>query len=96
MSDYSPNPGGYDKYGNSRFDPPEPGGRGPYVLLAILVVIGLVGGLLYFGGAPKDGEVARAPADRPATTTPGAPGGAPGGGGMAPADRTTPSPTQRQ
>lgn len=88
MSDYSPNPGDYDKYGNSRFAPPEPGGRGPYVLLAILVVIGLVGGLLYFGGAPKEGEIARAPNERPAATGTQTP--------ALPADRTTPSPVQRQ
>ena len=49
MSDYNPGPGGpYDKYGNSNFEPGDPGGRGPYILLGILVAIGLIGGLLYF------------------------------------------------
>jgi hypothetical protein len=55
MSDYNPGPGGpYDKYGNSNFEPGDPGGRGPYILLGILVAIGLIGGLLYFNGTPKD------------------------------------------
>src|ERR1041384_375221 len=56
--DYNPGPGGpYDKYGNDKynnFEPVDPGGRGPYILLGILVAIGLIGGLLYFNGTPKD------------------------------------------
>jgi hypothetical protein len=77
MSDYNPGPGGYDKYGNTRFEPGEPGGRGPYILLGILVAIGLIGGLLYFNGTPKDrSNQAQAPAaiERPmATPTPATP-----------------------
>jgi hypothetical protein len=71
MSDYNPGPGGpYDKYGNSNFGPGDPGGRGPYILLGILVAIGLVGGLLYFNGTPKDrSSQAQVPAgiERPMT-----------------------------
>ncbi len=102
MSDYSPNPNDYDKYGNTRYDPPEPGGRGPYVLLGILVAIGLVGGLLYFNGTPRDNaDVARAPAERPPVTDtmrPGAPADTPTvpAPGAAPIDRTTPSPATPQ
>jgi hypothetical protein len=75
MSDYNPGPGGpYDKYGNTNFEPGDPGGRGPYILLGILVAIGLIGGLLYFNGTPKDRSTAQAPAgiERPVTapTTP--------------------------
>ena len=85
MSDYIPpqndprdprDPRNYDKYGNARFDPVEPG-RGPYILLAILVAIAMVGGLLYFnGGARTNADVARLP-DRTGTTlqsTPPLPG----------------------
>jgi hypothetical protein len=85
MSDYNPN--SYDRYGNAggpHFEPPDPDGKGPYVLLAILVLIGLVGGLLYFNGPPKGTETAQAPAvtrtvpapsamPSPATPTPMAP-----------------------
>ena len=71
MSDYNPGPGGpYDKYGNSNFEPGDPGGRGPYILLGILVAIGLIGGLLYFNGTPRDhNQQAQAPAatERPMT-----------------------------
>jgi hypothetical protein len=28
-------------------------GAGPYILLGVLVVIGLIGGLLYFNGEPR-------------------------------------------
>ena len=76
MSDLNPrdlNPGGYDRYGNAKFDPPDPDGKGPYVLLAILVLIGLVGGLLYFNGTPKDNNNLAAAPDR-ATTAPARPG----------------------
>ena len=83
MSDYNPN--SYDRYGNPSgpgVPPPDPEGRGPYVLLAILVLIGLVGGLLYFNGPPKHTETAQA--TRPAATAPVTPG---------PAVPTTPAPS---
>ena len=91
MSDYNPGPGGpYDKYGNTNFEPGDPGGRGPYILLGILVAIGLIGGLLYFNGTPHDrSNQAQAPAavertmPTPAPATP-----AP----MTPAPTTTPAP----
>ena len=86
MSDYipkdpmGPNSGptndryGYDRYGNTRFEPADDSGKGPYILLGLLVAIGLIGGLLYFNGSPKNGEnVAQAPANPPAisrTVTP--------------------------
>ena len=73
MSDYIPkdpytpnDPRGYDRYGNARFEPADDTGKGPYILLGLLVAIGLIGGLLYFNGAPKNGDqVAQAP-NRPA------------------------------
>ena len=69
MSDYIPNPPNdprnYDKYGNTRFEPVDDSGRGPYILLGILVAIGLIGGLLYFNSPPKGTEQAQLP---PATT----------------------------
>ena len=73
MSDYIPkdplgpnDPRNYDRYGNSRYEPMDDTGKGPYILLGLLVAIGLIGGLLYFNGAPKNGtEVAQAP-NRPA------------------------------
>ncbi len=85
MSDYipkdpfEPNRGpsdsrGYDRYGNDgRFEPMGDTGRGPYILLGLLVAIGLIGGLMYFNGAPRNGEnLAQSPASRPAIerTTP--------------------------
>jgi len=86
MSDYipkdpmGPNSGptndryGYDRYGNTRFEPADDSGKGPYILLGLLVAIGLIGGLLNFNGSPKTGEnVAQAPANPPAisrTVTP--------------------------
>ena len=81
MSDYNPGPGGpYDKYGNTNFEPVDPGGRGPYILLGILVAIGLIGGLLYFNGTPKGdrSSQAQAPSERSMTvpspsSTPAAP-----------------------
>jgi hypothetical protein len=106
MSDYIPkdplgpnDPRGSDRYGNTRFEPADDTGKGPYILLGLLVAIGLIGGLLYFNGTPKDGEnVAQAP-NRPAiertvpntgagaaTTTPAIPAKP-----MAPAD-TAPAP----
>jgi hypothetical protein len=90
MSDYipkdplTPNPNdrpGYDQYGNVRFDPAveDGSGKGPYILLGLLVAIGLIGGMLYFNGGPNNStEVAQAP--RPAiertvpTPAPAAPG----------------------
>ena len=63
MSDYIPkdplgpnDPRGYDRYGNSRFEAADDTGKGPYILLGLLVAIGLIGGLLYFNGSPKDGD----------------------------------------
>src|SRR5215813_2747651 len=63
MSDYipkdplGPNSGGptndrygYERYGNTRFEPADDAGKGPYILLGLLVAIGLIGGLLYFNG----------------------------------------------
>ena len=93
MSDYNPN--SYDKYGNlggPNFEAPDPNGRGPYVLLAILVLIGLVGGLLYFNGTPKQGanEQAQAPA---ATRTVPAPATQPGPGSASSTMTPTPSHT---
>ncbi len=73
MSDYNQGPGGpYDKYGNAPYEPVDPGGRGPYILLGILVAIGLIGGLLYFNGGARHENVAQAPTatERPMTTTP--------------------------
>lgn len=84
MSDYipkdplGPNNGndrtGYDRYGNTQFEPANDGGKGPYILLGLLVAIGLIGGLLYFNGSPKTGEsVAQAPNTPPSisrTVTP--------------------------
>lgn len=63
---YTPNPNdprGYDRYGNAKFEPAldEGAGKGPYILLGLLVAIGLIGGLLYFNGAPQNGtDVAQA------------------------------------
>jgi hypothetical protein len=81
---YTPNPNdprGYDRYGNAKFEPvvDDGAGKGPYILLGLLVAIGLIGGMLYFNGAPKNGEdvaQARSPAiERTVpTTTPAAPG----------------------
>ena len=92
MSDYIPkdplgpnDPRGYDRYGNTRFEPVDDTGKGPYVLLGLLVAIGLIGGLLYFNGSPKNGDqVAQAPMNRPAIerTMPATP---------APAPATTPA-----
>jgi hypothetical protein len=97
MSDYNPGPGGpYDKYGNSNFEPGDPGGRGPYILLGILVAIGLVGGLLYFNGTPKDrSNQAAAPGIERPMTTPATPT-LPSPATPAPAPSATPSDTQKQ
>jgi hypothetical protein len=94
MSDYipkdplGPNSGpntdrvGYDRYGNSQFEPAGDTGKGPYILLGLLVAIGLIGGLLYFNGTPKNENVAQAPntpaisrtVTPPATPAPATPG----------------------
>ena len=111
MSDYipkdpqTPNPkdsGGYDRYGNARFEPAmeDGAGKGPYILLGLLVAIGLIGGMLYFNGSPKtDTDVAQtrtpaiertvpAPAPAPVpSVTPTTPAPA------APADRPAPTAT---
>ncbi len=93
MSDYNPGPGGpYDKYGNTNYEPVDPGGRGPYVLLGILVAIGLIGGLLYFnGGTPRSdrSSTAQAPIERPMTT----PAPAPAAPAITPAPTPAPSTT---
>jgi len=116
MSDYipkdpmGPNRGptndryGYDRYGNTRFEAADDSGKGPYILLGLLVAIGLIGGLLYFNGSPKNGEnVAQAPANPPAisrtvtppaapATTPAAPSpSAPTASPATPAPSATPS-----
>jgi hypothetical protein len=74
---YNPTPmgpagGAYDQYGNSRFEPVESTGRGPYILLAILVAIGVIGGLLYFNHKPMNEQQAQAPITH-TTTTPTTP-----------------------
>ncbi len=83
---YNPTPNGpYDQYGNARFEPVDDSGRGPYILLAILVAIGVIGGLLYFNHKPIDqNEQAQAPISRD-TTAPGpaTPGAAPLNGSTA-------------
>jgi hypothetical protein len=68
MSDFN-NPNNFDKYGNptpttnSPFEP-ESTGRAPYVLLGLLVLVGIIGGALYFNGTPNSSrraDVANAP-----------------------------------
>lgn len=99
MSDYN-NPNSYDKYGNPipgdarpfTYEPSEANGRVPYVLLGILVLVGLVGGAMYFnGGHGGSSDVASAPMQ---TATPGAPSPRPMGGTLntTPAPTTTPAP----
>jgi hypothetical protein len=72
MSDFN-NPDRFDKYGNpvpgsipgSVYDPGESTGRAPYVLLGLLVLVGIIGGALYFNGGPnsarRGSDVATAP-----------------------------------
>ncbi len=94
MSDYNPN--NYDKYGNPQgpmFEPNDPNGKGPYVLLAILVLIGLVGGLLYFNGTPKGGNNEQASAPMSTTTTRPLPGPGAAPAAPTPAPAATPAPT---
>ena len=65
---------GYDRYGNTRFEPADDSGKGPYILLGLLVAIGLIGGLLYFNGSPKNGDnVAQAPSISRTVTPPAVP-----------------------
>lgn len=106
MSDYN-NPNNFDKYGNplpganNVYDPDESTGRAPYVLLGILVLIGIVGGALYFNGTPNGArngaDVAQAPpaASRTMTPTPAMPRAVPDTGTTAtpaaPADTTAPA-----
>ena len=101
MSDYIPkdplgpnDPRGYDRYGNTRFEPADDTGKGPYILLGLLVAIGLIGGLLYFNGAPRNDSVAQAP-NRPAIerTVPNTGAVATTPAPAAPADRSTPATT---
>jgi hypothetical protein len=99
MSDYN-NPNSYDKYGNPipgearpfNYEPVEANGRAPYVLLGILILIGVVGGGLYFNSSHRGSNVASAPPAMERTlvpsTQPGAPATTPGG-----AINTTPAPT---
>jgi hypothetical protein len=92
MSDYN-NPNSYDKYGNPipgeprpfSYEPVEGSGRAPYVLLGILVLLGIVGGGLYFNSSHRGAsDVAAAP---PAMEQP-----APAPGPMGTMN-TTPAPT---
>ena len=100
MSDYIPkdplgpnDPRGYDRYGNTRFEPVDDTGKGPYILLGLLVAIGLIGGLLYFNGSPKNENVAQAPAiertmpAKPAPATPAPATPAPAATPAAPAQK---------
>ena len=114
MSDYNPNDPltpnpndrtGYDRYGNARFDPELSDGssKGPYILLGLLVAIGLIGGMLYFNGSPKNGaDVAQSPNPAiertvPTPAAPGAPGLTPTRPAPAtPAERPTPPATEQQ
>jgi hypothetical protein len=99
MSDYIPrdplgpnDPRGYDRYGNTRFEPVDDTGKGPYILLGLLVAIGLIGGLLYFNGSPKNESVAQAPAiERTAPTPAPAPSAVPAKP-AAPATQAAPAP----
>ena len=100
MSDYIPkdplgpnDPRGYDRYGNTRFEPADDTGKGPYILLGLLVAIGLIGGLLYFNGAPKGGDsLAQAPATPAIERTTPLPAATPGAPGT-PVTPMTPAPT---
>jgi hypothetical protein len=101
MSDFNQGPGGpYDKYGNTNYEPVDPGGRGPYILLGILVAIGLIGGLLYFNGTPRSDRAnqaqAPAPMSAPATPRPTMPSPAtPTPATPAPSSTATPSDTTK-
>jgi hypothetical protein len=88
-----PTPGGaYDQYGNSRFEPVEPSGRGPYVLLGLLVAIGIIGGLVYFNHAPRTQQTAQAPISSTTTRPAPAPMNAPVSPTTTPTSPATTSP----
>jgi hypothetical protein len=103
MSDYDPRH--YDQYGNRspnnanmNYDAAD--GRGPYILLAILVVIGVLGGILYFNHAPRDNQQAQTPAASEQAKLP-TPPALPGNGSATPANpggatapSTTPAPSK--
>ena len=94
MSDYNNNRDPYDPYNNARFEPVD-SGRGPYILLAILVAIGVIGGLLYFNHSPTTEQQAKAPSEThaPAPTSPTPMPATPGGAANPAApDNTTPNP----
>ena len=100
MSDYN-NPNSYDKYGNPipgearpfNYEPVGSSGRAPYVLLGILILVGLVGGGLYFNGKHNGSNVASAPPAIERPLPPAASPTAPGGGlNTTPAPTTTPAP----
>jgi len=97
---YTPNPNdprGYDRYGNAKFEPEldDGAGKGPYILLGLLLAIGLIGGLLYFNGSPKNGtDVAQAPRPAIERTVP-TPAPAPGAPGLAPATPAPATPADR-
>ena len=63
------NPNNFDKYGNPlppaarfEYEPTANTGRAPYILLGLLVLIGIVGGTMYFnGGHRTTSDVAVAP-----------------------------------
>lgn len=67
MSDFMPDPNrldpnkGHDRYGTAINDPVTAPARGPYILLGILVAIALIGGMLYFNGAPNRNDSAQLP-----------------------------------
>src|SRR5476651_810048 len=81
MTDFN-NPNNFDKYGNPipptarfEYEPVATTGRAPYVLLGLLVLVGIVGGAMYFNGGHRTaGDVAVAPPriidTRPAPVTP--------------------------
>jgi hypothetical protein len=107
MSDFNPNnPNNFDKYGNpspgSAYEPVESTGRAPYVLLGLLVLVGIIGGALYFNGTPhgsrQGADVANAPpAASDTVRTPSSPalpqtGPRTGPTSTTPAPTTTPAP----
>ena len=100
MSDYIPDPRldprvqdpNKPKYDAYNYEPAR--GTGTYGIVAALVIAVLVVGFLFFGGPPRDrSEVARAPADAPATVTP-APMPAPTTTPAIPTTPATPAPNE--